>query len=117
MNIPNLITIARIFLVPLTVWLIISDAYGWAFVSFMVAGISDGIDGFLARRFNWRTELGAYLDPAGRQGADGLGLCDARHAQGAAGLAGHHRGVARCADRRAPSCCRGWCTSRSAWRR
>jgi cardiolipin synthase (CMP-forming) len=63
MHIPNLITIARIFLVPLTVWLIISEAYGWAFASFMVAGLSDGIDGFLARRFNWRTELGAYLDP------------------------------------------------------
>ena len=63
MYIPNLITIARIFLVPLTVWLIISEAYAWAFVSFMVAGVSDGIDGFLARRFNWRTELGAYLDP------------------------------------------------------
>lgn len=63
MYIPNLITMARIFLVPLTVWLIISEAYGFAFISFMVAGVSDGIDGFLARRYNWRTELGAYLDP------------------------------------------------------
>ena len=63
MYIPNLITFARIILVPVTVWLIISEAYGWAFISFVVAGVSDGIDGFLARRFNWRTELGAYLDP------------------------------------------------------
>lgn len=63
MYLPNLITFARIILVPVTVWLIISEAYGWAFISFVVAGVSDGIDGFLARRFNWRTELGAYLDP------------------------------------------------------
>jgi len=62
-SIPNLITLARLFLVPFTVWLIISEAYEWAFLSFVVAGASDGIDGFLARRYNWRTELGAYLDP------------------------------------------------------
>ncbi len=63
MNIPNLITIIRILLVPLTVWLIISEAYGAAFLTFMAAGISDGIDGFIARRFNLRTDLGAHLDP------------------------------------------------------
>ena len=62
-NLPNLITLARLLLVPLTVWLIISEAYGWAFITFMVAGGSDGIDGFLARRFGWLTRLGAYLDP------------------------------------------------------
>ena len=62
-NIPNFITLARIFLVPLTVWLIISDAYGWAFAAFILAGASDGVDGYLARRFDWRSELGAYLDP------------------------------------------------------
>lgn len=62
-NLPNMITLMRLLLVPLTVWLVISDAFGWAFITFMVAGISDGIDGFLARRFDWRTRLGAYLDP------------------------------------------------------
>ena len=62
-NLPNLISLMRLLLVPLTVWLIISDAYGWAFLTFMVAGLADGIDGFLARRFDWRTRLGAYLDP------------------------------------------------------
>lgn len=62
-NLPNLISFIRLLLVPLTVWLIISDAYVWAFITFLVAGISDGIDGFLARRFDWRTRLGAYLDP------------------------------------------------------
>ena len=63
MNLPNLITIGRILLVPFTVWLIISDAYGWAFVAFVVAGASDGVDGFLARRLDMRSELGAHLDP------------------------------------------------------
>jgi cardiolipin synthase len=63
MNIPNLITIIRILLVPLTVWLVISAAYGWALLVFFVAGMSDGVDGYLARRWNARTELGGYLDP------------------------------------------------------
>jgi cardiolipin synthase len=62
-HIPNIISVVRLLLVPLTVWLIISEAYGWAFTSFLVAGASDGIDGFLARRYGWRTRLGAYLDP------------------------------------------------------
>lgn len=62
-NLPNLISLMRLLLVPLTVWLILSDAYALAFTTFLVAGISDGIDGFLARRFDWRTRLGAYLDP------------------------------------------------------
>ena len=63
MNLPNLITIARILLVPLTVWLIISGAFGLAFLAFIAAGISDGVDGAIARRYGLRTELGAYLDP------------------------------------------------------
>jgi cardiolipin synthase len=62
-NIPNLISVVRLLLVPLCVWLMISEAYGWAFITFMTAGASDGIDGYLARRFDWRTKLGAYLDP------------------------------------------------------
>ncbi len=63
MNLPNLITIARILLVPVTVWLIISEAFGLAFLAFIVAGVSDGVDGAIARRYGLRTELGAYLDP------------------------------------------------------
>jgi cardiolipin synthase (CMP-forming) len=62
-NIPNLITILRILLVPLTVWLMMSGQFMVAFFAFVVAGVSDGLDGYLARRFDWRTELGAYLDP------------------------------------------------------
>ena len=63
MNIPNFITILRILMVPVTVWLMISEEFGWAFTVFLIAGISDGLDGYLARRLGEQTELGAYLDP------------------------------------------------------
>ncbi|MFO1121119.1 MAG: CDP-alcohol phosphatidyltransferase family protein [Hyphomicrobiales bacterium] len=63
MTIPTFITIGRVLLVPVTIWLIISGEYGLAFMAFVVAGVSDGIDGYLARSLNQRTELGAYLDP------------------------------------------------------
>lgn len=61
--IPNIISLFRIFLVPLVIWLIITGQMLLAFVAFLVAGISDAVDGFLAKRFGWQTELGAYLDP------------------------------------------------------
>jgi cardiolipin synthase len=63
MSLPNLITIARILVVPLTIWLIVTGQYAFAFLAFLAAGVSDGIDGFIAKRFDLRTELGAYLDP------------------------------------------------------
>src|SRR5664279_1829599 len=63
LNIPNLITLGRILLVPVVVWAIASGAMWIAFVLFLVAGVSDAVDGFLAKRFNMATELGAYLDP------------------------------------------------------
>lgn len=62
-NAPNLITIFRILLVPLTIWLILSNSYAFAFGAFILAGLTDAIDGFLARRFNLQTELGEILDP------------------------------------------------------
>ena len=63
MNIPNTLTFARIVSVPLLIWLIIDQDFFAAFVVFMLAGISDAADGYLAKRYGWRTELGAYLDP------------------------------------------------------
>jgi len=63
MSIPNLITLFRILLVPILVWAIISDEMRLAFLLFLAAGISDAVDGFLAKRFGMATELGAYLDP------------------------------------------------------
>lgn len=63
MTIPNLISIARLLLVPLIVWLIVAGQHHLAFWVFVVAGISDAVDGFIARTFDLRSDLGTYLDP------------------------------------------------------
>ena len=63
MSIPNLITLARILLVPVVVWAITSGEMPIAFLLFLAAGVSDAVDGFLAKRFGMATALGAYLDP------------------------------------------------------
>ncbi len=63
MNIPNFITIGRVILVPVVFWLLISGQAKAAFFAFIIAGLSDAIDGYLAKRFGWVTELGTYLDP------------------------------------------------------
>src|SRR5476651_1160930 len=64
LNVPNLITLGRILLVPIVVWAISTPGAMWiAFVLFVAAGISDAVDGFLAKRFGMASELGAYLDP------------------------------------------------------
>jgi cardiolipin synthase len=64
LSIPNLITLARILLVPIVVWAIATPGTMWiAFLLFLAAGVSDAIDGFLAKRFAMTTVLGAYLDP------------------------------------------------------
>ncbi len=63
MSIPNIITLGRILLVPVIVWAIASNQMAIAFAIFIVAGVSDAIDGFLAKRFNMASELGALLDP------------------------------------------------------
>jgi cardiolipin synthase (CMP-forming) len=62
-TIPNLITLLRFFLVPAIVYAILVREMDWALAGFLVAGISDGIDGFIARQFDQKSELGAYLDP------------------------------------------------------
>lgn len=63
MTIPNLISIARLLLVPLIVWLIVAGQFSLAFWVFIAAGLSDAIDGFIARTFDLRSDLGSYLDP------------------------------------------------------
>jgi cardiolipin synthase len=61
-NLPNLITLLRLMLVPVAVEMILSHSWMEAFAVFAVAGLSDALDGFIARRFDLRSELGAYLD-------------------------------------------------------
>jgi cardiolipin synthase len=63
LSIPNLITLGRILLVPVVVWAIASGEMRLAFLLLLAAGLSDAVDGFLAKRFGMATELGAYLDP------------------------------------------------------
>ena len=63
MSIPHFITLGRIILVPVVFWLLVSGRKDAAFFLFVTAGVSDAVDGFLAKRFGWATELGAYLDP------------------------------------------------------
>jgi cardiolipin synthase len=62
-NIPNLITLGRILLVPVIIWAITSGQMAVAFFLFVIAGISDAVDGFLAKRFHMQSEMGALLDP------------------------------------------------------
>jgi cardiolipin synthase len=61
--IPNAISALRIALVAPVLMLILNDEFGWAIFLFWVAGFSDGIDGYLATRYNWQTRTGALLDP------------------------------------------------------
>jgi cardiolipin synthase (CMP-forming) len=63
MNIPNLLTLLRIILVPVIVILLIQSLYLKALIVFIVAALSDVLDGFLARILHQKTALGAYLDP------------------------------------------------------
>jgi cardiolipin synthase len=60
---PNAVSLMRIALVVPILLLILDGGFAWALVLFFVAGFSDGIDGYLAKRFDWHTRLGALLDP------------------------------------------------------
>ena len=63
MNIPNFISLARLLSVPILVWAIVDSQMVLAFWLFVGAGISDAVDGFLARYLEAKSVLGAYLDP------------------------------------------------------
>ncbi len=61
--VPNLITLARLLAVPVTVYVILEDYLTAAFWIFIIAAASDALDGYLAKRWNAVSEIGAYLDP------------------------------------------------------
>ena len=63
MNIPNLLTLLRIILVPIVVIFLIQGSFGKAMITFVAAALTDALDGFLARTLGQQTALGAYLDP------------------------------------------------------
>jgi cardiolipin synthase len=62
-NVPNAITFGRLLAVPLTVWLILEGRFAFAFWVFVLAGVSDAVDGWIAKTFQQVTDLGRYLDP------------------------------------------------------
>ena len=105
LNLPNLISLGRLLLVPLAIWLILGGAVmALPFWVFIAAGISDGLDGFIAKRFDRRTRLGALLDPV----ADKVLLVSVYVTLGIAGqlcdLARHPGGVSRRHDHRRLLC-------------
>ncbi len=62
-NVPNVLSLVRIALIPVFVVLYLSHRDGWAFGALMLSGVTDVLDGFIARRFNQITECGKLLDP------------------------------------------------------
>ena len=62
-NIPNILTVIRILLIPLFIIFLLKDMFHFALLVFTIAAISDGLDGLFARYLDQRTLLGAYLDP------------------------------------------------------
>jgi cardiolipin synthase (CMP-forming) len=63
LNIPNLLTLTRLFLVPVFLALLSQHRFGYALYVFCIAGLTDALDGTIARWFDLRTEIGALLDP------------------------------------------------------
>ncbi len=63
MSIPNIISFVRLLSVPVVVWLILNGRLSAAFWLFVAAGVSDAVDGFIAKNFNLETEFGKFLDP------------------------------------------------------
>lgn len=62
-QIPNIITVVRILSIAPICWLLWKESYALALALLVLAGLSDALDGFLARRYGWFTRLGAMLDP------------------------------------------------------
>ncbi len=62
-TLPNLLTVVRMLLIPLFVICLYYQRFWWALALFVVAGLTDGLDGMLARRFDQKSQLGTILDP------------------------------------------------------
>jgi len=62
-HIPNIISVCRILLVYPVINLMLEKRFDWALTLFVIAGLSDALDGFLAKHFHWQSRLGSYIDP------------------------------------------------------
>ena len=63
-TVPNVLSLFRLILIPVFLWLLILGEYGWALVVLVVSGLTDFVDGYVARQFNQISRLGQVLDPA-----------------------------------------------------
>lgn len=62
-HVPNILTVARFFLIPFIIYFIVVDQYVMAFIFLTLSGITDILDGFIARKFNFITNFGKLIDP------------------------------------------------------
>jgi len=62
-TLPNILTVIRMVLIPVFVSLLFYQKFAWALTTFVAAGVTDGLDGLLARRFDQKSQLGTILDP------------------------------------------------------
>ncbi|HVF86809.1 MAG TPA: CDP-alcohol phosphatidyltransferase family protein [Pyrinomonadaceae bacterium] len=62
-TLPNILTVIRMVLIPVFVSLLFYQKFAWALATFVAAGVTDGLDGLLARRFDQKSQLGTILDP------------------------------------------------------
>jgi cardiolipin synthase (CMP-forming) len=62
-DLPNIISFMRLLAVMPVVFLLLEGKFGWALLLFAIAGLSDGLDGFLAKHYHWQSQLGGILDP------------------------------------------------------
>ncbi len=62
-DLPNIISVLRLLAVMPVVYLLLEREFGWALLLFAAAGVSDGVDGFLAKHYGWQSQLGGILDP------------------------------------------------------
>lgn len=62
-QIPNILTLFRLFLIPPFLFFLFNHCYHEAFIIFFTAGVTDGLDGFLARHFKWQSTFGSIVDP------------------------------------------------------
>jgi cardiolipin synthase len=64
LNLPNILSLLRIFLIPVFLVLMVNQKITEAFIVFLLAGLTDVLDGFAARLLHLKTKIGAFLDPA-----------------------------------------------------
>ena len=74
LTIPNILSFFRIALIPLIVWLYLTEHPVWALVFIILSGITDVVDGFIARKFNMVTDFGKFIDPVADKLTQGIVL-------------------------------------------